>query len=461
MHLVLPDSRRHPYGDVFFDLEGDPFVDEGGLEFLFGYAFKDAAGSRESHWSDGALSRVDEKSVFERFVDFVIARLETLPGSAYLPRLCDEPAALKRLMGRYVTRENEIDRMLLAGVFIDLYAVVRHAIRASVESYSIKKLEPLYDFRRDGRSSRRRAVLAKVQASLELAGHFDGIGAEERNTVAGYNRDDCLSAWRLRDWLEKVRSELVASGATIERPEPKSGEPVEDLTAWQQKIAALVEQLTHDVPLDRPERCHTSNKDAGCSRTCSTGTDEKRRLYWWEYYRLSDLSADELLDEKAGLSGLSLVGTVGGTQKAPIHRYHFSPQDTGLRGGEDLHQIGGEKFGTVEAIFSLNDWTVDIKRNAKTLQSFIQRPSLLTKSSGTEVLAEALIRLGEYVAIHGLVGEGPYQSARDLLLVAAPCAGGEPFKLPDEAPLAAATRIAPHVKGVFPIRGRQAQGRLT
>jgi predicted RecB family nuclease len=26
-------------GDIFFDLEGDPFVSEGGLEFLFGYAF--------------------------------------------------------------------------------------------------------------------------------------------------------------------------------------------------------------------------------------------------------------------------------------------------------------------------------------------------------------------------------------------------------------------------------------
>ena len=130
-----------------------------------------------------------------------------------------EPAALKRLMGRYVTRENEIDRMLRGGVFVDLYAVVRHAIRASVESYSIKKLEPLYDFQRTVGLPDAAAVLAKVQASLEL-GDFDGIGAEERTAVAGYNRDDCLSAWRLRDWLEKVRSELVAAGKTIYRPAP-------------------------------------------------------------------------------------------------------------------------------------------------------------------------------------------------------------------------------------------------
>jgi hypothetical protein len=40
---------------------------------------------------------------------------------------------------------------------------------------------------------------------------FDGVGIEERAAVTGYNRDDCLSAWRLRDWLEKVRSELVVA----------------------------------------------------------------------------------------------------------------------------------------------------------------------------------------------------------------------------------------------------------
>ena len=38
--------------------------------------------------------------------------------------------------------------MLRADLFVDLYAVVRHAIRAGVESYSIKRLEPLYAFER-------------------------------------------------------------------------------------------------------------------------------------------------------------------------------------------------------------------------------------------------------------------------------------------------------------------------
>ena len=32
-----------------------------------------------------------------------------------------EPSALKRLMGRYATREEEIDELLRAGRFVDLY----------------------------------------------------------------------------------------------------------------------------------------------------------------------------------------------------------------------------------------------------------------------------------------------------------------------------------------------------
>lgn len=60
-------------GDVFFDLEGDPFASEGGLEFLFGYAFIDDAGATV-YTADWVLGRAQEKAAFERFVDFVIAR---------------------------------------------------------------------------------------------------------------------------------------------------------------------------------------------------------------------------------------------------------------------------------------------------------------------------------------------------------------------------------------------------
>jgi len=56
--------------------------------------------------------------------------------------------AVGRLMGRFATREDEVDDLFRLGVFVDLYRVVRQGIRAGVESYSIKKLEPLCGYAR-------------------------------------------------------------------------------------------------------------------------------------------------------------------------------------------------------------------------------------------------------------------------------------------------------------------------
>ena len=71
-------------------------------------------------------------------------------------------------MGRYGTREAEVDRLLRGGVFVDLYRAVRQGIRASVESYSIKRLEPLYGFTREIEPARRRARrIAAFEAWLE------------------------------------------------------------------------------------------------------------------------------------------------------------------------------------------------------------------------------------------------------------------------------------------------------
>ena len=62
---------------------------------------------------------------------------------------------------------------------------------------------------------------------------------------------------------------------------------------------------------------------------------------------------------------LPLSKTVGGTAQAPIHRYRFPPQETELRGGEELRNLGGDKLGTIEAI-SFDDRTVDIKKRKDT-----------------------------------------------------------------------------------------------
>ena len=345
-------------GDIFFDLEGDSFVGEHGLEYLFGYVFSDESGEAvyKSRW---AFTRVDEKQAFENFVDFVMARWEQHPGLHIYHYAPYEPSALKRLMGRYATKEEEIDRLLRAGVFVDLFHVVRHGVRASVESYSIKRLESFYGFERDTQLPDANAALANLQANLEL-NDAPSITDETKAVVQAYNKDDCASAARLRGWLETLRDQLVADGADVPRPEPGDGSPNDKITDWVIKINALIERLTANIPADREER----DEEQQARWILANIIDWHRRedkAVWWEYFRLRDLSAEDLVDERAGLSGLTLVGEAGGTLNAPIHRYRFPPQETELRGGDNLHNLGGDKLGSIAAV-SFEDYTVDIKR---------------------------------------------------------------------------------------------------
>jgi predicted RecB family nuclease len=440
-------------GDIFFDLEGDPFIDEGGLEYLFGYAFEDEGIEYRGDW---AVSREEEKRAFEAFVDFVMARWQQYPDLHIYHYAPYEPSAMKRLMGRYATREEEIDRLLRGRVFVDLYQIVRHAIRASVESYSIKELERFFGFVRTTKLEDASRALANIQTCLELK-DAEAISAELKATVAGYNHDDCVSARGLRNWLEEVRADVVARGTVIDRPAPADPEASEENSAWQARVEDLVARLTRDIPVDVGERSKEQQARWILAHTLDWHGREKKTV-WWEYFRLSALSAEDLLDERAAISGLSFAGTVGGTKRAPVHRYRFPPQETELRGEEDLRRAGGVKFGSVESI-SLDQRTIDIK---KRMDSADLHPEAVFahKDIGTKEQAEALMRIGESVADEGLDASDKCTAACDLLLRRLPRLGDEPMYRSGESPLEAAKRIALHLRGgVLPIQGPPGTGK--
>src|SRR5262249_7023989 len=152
------------------------------------------------------LSEEEEKAAFEGLIDLILERRaqeQAMHVYHYAPY---EPSAMKRLMGKYATRADELDNLLRAKVFVDLYSAVRRGIRAGVDSYSIKRLEPLYGLARqvDLRVASRQ--LSAVECAL--AKHDSAaLTTELRETVASYNRDDCISALELRDWLERLRGE--------------------------------------------------------------------------------------------------------------------------------------------------------------------------------------------------------------------------------------------------------------
>jgi len=139
--LLEPDEERGfarlpppSAGDLFFDMEGDPFFEDG-LEYLFGVTWIEAGKPEfRAFW---ATNRAEEKRAFEDFIDFVMERRSRDPDLHVYHYAPYEPTALKRLMGLHATREDEIDDFLRNEVLVDLYAVVRQGLRISQPSYSI------------------------------------------------------------------------------------------------------------------------------------------------------------------------------------------------------------------------------------------------------------------------------------------------------------------------------------
>lgn len=443
-------------GDIFFDIEGDPHVGEHGLEYLFGYRYPDADGEW-AYTGDWAFDRENEKAIFERFVDFVTERRKTYPDLHVYHYAPYEPGTLKRLMGRYASREDEIDNFLRGKILVDLYGVVRNGVRAGVESYSIKKLEPLYGLERATALPDANIALASLQAGLELA-DTDSVSAEDRQTVQGYNEDDCVSTHYLRDWLEARRDELIAAGAEVPRPAPGQEGPSEELSERQKQIAALIERLTADIPVDPEERSNEQQARWVLAYLLDWHRREEK-AGWWELFRLSDLLAHELIDERAAVANLTLVGQVDQTKTGiPVHRYSFPQQDTDLRGEEDLRAAGGEKIGTAVAVDTENR-TIDIKKSKKTADTHPDGVFAHKMVPGNEQ-AESLFRLGTYVAEHGIEGDGDYRAARALLLKEPPQIGDQPIRAAGEDTLSAALRVASALEGgVFPIQGPPGTGK--
>jgi hypothetical protein len=406
-------------GDIFLDLEGDPFARDGGREYLFGLIIHAADGSstNRSHW---ALSDAEERIAFEMTIDEILASWASNPAMHVYHYAPYEPAALKRLMGRHATREAEIDRMLRAELFVDLYAVVKHSVRASVERYSIKDLEPFYGFTRTVELDDARTNLRVIERALEL-GATDAITQEIRAAVEGYNRDDCLSAFRLRDWLETLRASVEARGTPVPRPTAKEGTPSEKIDDRARRVQALMAVLTADVPGERADR---SDEQQGRWLLAHLLDWHRReaKAPWWEFFRLRDLS---LFSEKAAISGLSFVARVGGTTKSPIDRYDFPRQDTEVRDDDSLHLPDGTPFGSVEAIDRVGS-TVDVKKRGA--QADVHPSAVFAHSMvNSDVLADALLRIADDVAHEGITAGTQYRAARQLLLARPPRLRTGPF----------------------------------
>jgi predicted RecB family nuclease len=446
--------------DVFVDLEGDPFVGEAGLQYLFGFAWRNASGELryEKRW---ALNREEEKRGFEWLVDEVMRRREANPGMHVYHFGAYEPAALKRLMGMYATREDEIDRLLRAGTLVDLHQAFKQGLRASVEEYSLKKLEAFCGFARTIPLEESRAAMRYLEHRLELGliGSGDDFPEHVRAAMGGYNRDDCFATAALRDWLEGERAKLVAGGVEIARFVDREEGASEELDERQKRVAALAERLTAGIAADARERSNEQHSQWLLAQLLDWHRREDKATYW-EGYRLAELDDADLLEERAGLAGLKFVKRLEYERKIAVDRYTFEKQETEARIDKDLY-CKGERFGCVAAIDTVAR-TVDVRKTKKSEAMHPTTVYVWDRPLDVTQHAESLFRLGEWVATNGVDAAGAYRAGRDLLLRKRPrLVDGESLKArAGESPASTACRIVSALReSVFAIQGPPGAGK--
>ena len=293
---LLPDQEDRGFrllpepdaGDVWFDMEGHPFYETArGLEYLFGYCFQDDAGEvvYKAVWG---RDREGERVAFEQFVDWVVARRALFPGLHVYHYASYERSALTRLMGEHGTREQEVDGFLREEVLVDLYRVVKQALRASTSSYSIKEIEKLYGFERTADVSGGDESVVRFEEWVETG---DDAILEE---VERYNEEDCRSTFELHEWLRSIRP-----GEVPWRLPPDQRERTEVAEERDAEREALKARLLDGAEEGEPRRLLANLVDYH---------QRDQRPEWWAWFQWPKLDDDELIRDRTAIGGLEWDG---------------------------------------------------------------------------------------------------------------------------------------------------------
>ncbi|MBT1688491.1 TM0106 family RecB-like putative nuclease [Dawidia soli] len=454
-------------GDVYFDIEGDAFYPDGGLEYLFGYAFreKDNTATYQHHW---ATNRLEEKNAFEAFMGFLLQRLKAHPNLHIFHFAPYEASAVKRLASTHARYEREVDELLRADRFVDLHAIFKEALLASVEQYSLKALEQFTRYTRKLDLPDARMARKNVEAALELQ-EFRSLAAETVTHLEVYNEDDCMATEALHDWLEKRRETLVQEGMEIQRPVPKPQEPNENLRVQEARSRALYDALVKNIPAEG--RSDVQQAQWLLAHQIEYFRREDKTV-WWEHFRLQKMEHEDLLDERKAITGLVFVEAIPpkGKERLPTHKYTFPFQEIGLQPGEKLMEVNsisdtdkvGREIGTIESVV-LEENAVCIKKKGATVDIHPVAVHIYDRVD-PDALWTSLMELANSIIDDGLdPPRSPYRAAKDLLMSRRPrLRGGQAGAelLPEETVDQAAIRIALSLDGsILPIQGPPGTGK--
>lgn len=286
--MVLPDHDR---GDLFFDFEGDPLWTvngrDWGLEYLWGVLT-----TKEEFHPFWAHDRASERQALIDFLAMVRKRRKRYPKMHVYHYAAYEKSTLLRLAGRYGVGENEVDDLLRQGVLVDLFPLVRKSIRVGAENYSIKSLEPLYMGAelRDGEVTTATDSITQYARYCELrdAGRIDDADVVLKD-IEDYNRYDCRSTRKLRDWLvaRAIESEVPPRG-----PQPVDGTDARAAVEVADDLERKLLKFAGDGVEDR-----TAEQSAVAMMAAARGYHQREdKPFWWAHFDRVNNPVDEWAD---------------------------------------------------------------------------------------------------------------------------------------------------------------------
>lgn len=401
-------------GDIYFDFEGDPFFEGGGIEYLFGYVFKDSTGTwlYQKHW---ATNRQEEKVAFQTFMNFVTERLKVFPDLCIYHYSHKEPTSFKRLMREHGIFEDAVNKLLRGFRFVDLRSVFKKSMMASVETYSLKALEEFANYKR--LVPLEQAGPARREVELAINAHdYKKLTKELKEIVSKYNEDDCRATLALHDWIEIQRTEFERQGNILNRLKINDGEPSEESKKGREEIQKLADQLIHDLPEDR----NTWNEEHRAKWLLSHLLFYFQREFdsgLWEYFAALDKEPEDLVEARNVITDLVFHETLPIKKKneTPIEIYSYPEQEVGIKEGEVLRDFASKKeIGTVDQI-DHEKGIVHIKRRKSNSEI---RPDIVISfpTSRTAALFKSLVNFAEDIVANGLSKKCTFKAGADLLM---------------------------------------------
>jgi hypothetical protein len=225
------------------------------------------------------------------------------------------------------TREAEVDDLLRRRKLVDLYKVVREAIRISEPGYSLKNVEVFYAAERTG----------DVTTALDSVVFYENwLQTGERSLldrIAQYNEADCRSLLMCRDWLLSLRPSDVSwfDGGPMSEADAHALDPerVARRREAEARSAELVARLLDGV----------AESDRAWRELAGHLVDFHKREAkpeWWAMFHRQEMSEQELIDDADCIGGLRAdPHRIAVPEKRSMsYSFRFPAQDFKLRLGD-------------------------------------------------------------------------------------------------------------------------------